>query len=87
MYLGVLYQRVLKPAEPQVLSSQHGTVENNCPNLSFLNQTTQLLLAEHSRHRRRRVCLHFQLDFCHLVANTLWSSMCLGSFSPLPFDW
>lgn len=65
---------------------QCDTNEGNSPNLSFLKQATQLLLAKCSGQPGWKIWLHFHLGFCHLIANTAWSSTSLDSFSPLPFE-
>lgn len=85
-FSSVLCKGVLRPPEPRAPSSWHPALAagcGSCPDVSFLKRATQMLLAKHSGGPRWKVCLHFQLGFCHLIANTAWSSMCLGSFSSL----
>lgn len=82
----VLCEGFLRLPEPRAPSSWHPALAagcGSCPDVSFLARATQMLLAKHSGGPRWKVCLHFQLGFCHLIANTAWSSTSLGSFSPL----
>lgn len=70
----------------QIYSSSPGTHERNCPNLSFLKQATQPLLANIQANPTGRFGYTFIWVFVTSL-RTLHGPVCLWTaFSPLPFE-